>query len=54
MTSTCEFCENALPRGEPENVALLHHIERNPDCEEQYGYMLENLRNSWTISMSGG
>lgn len=50
----CEFCDETLAREEPENVALLTHVKDNADCQEQYGYLLENLRSSWTVNMSGG
>lgn len=50
----CEFCLGELPREEPENVALLQHVQASQTCQEQYGYLLDNLRSSWTASMSGG
>lgn len=50
----CEFCDSALPDVEPENLALLQHVQENEDCNEKFGYMLENLEDSWTKSMSGG
>lgn len=50
----CEFCNTSLPAHEPSNVALLQHIQTNDDCQEQYDYMLTNLRDSWTVNMSGG
>jgi len=50
----CEFCAAALPTNEPENIALLDHVRHNAPCEEQYSYMLDNLRDSWTVNMSGG
>ena len=54
MSHTCEFCESPLVAEVPENVALLDHIRGSPECNEQYAYMLDNLRASWTVSMSGG
>ena len=50
----CEFCDEALPDVEPENLALLEHVREREDCNEQFGYMLENLDSSWTKNMSGG
>lgn len=50
----CEFCESQLPDVEPENVALLVHVQERSDCNEKFGYLLENLRSSWTPNMSGG
>lgn len=51
----CEFCESPLPEGEqPENLALLGHVEESEECRQQYGFLLENLRSSWTANMSGG
>ena len=53
-TMHCEFCDAALPDVEPENLALLMHVARTPACNEQFGYMIENLDASWTRAMSGG
>lgn len=50
----CEFCERPLASAEPENVALLRHVGESRACREQFGYLLENLRASWTPAMSGG
>lgn len=50
----CEFCTSALPETNPENLALLEHIVQSQRCNEQYGYLLENLDASWTRNMSGG
>lgn len=49
----CSFCASDLPDREPENVVLLDHLAKSRACGEQYGYLLENLRNSWTLNMSG-
>jgi hypothetical protein len=50
----CEFCASPLPSEEPHNVALLDHVRRSGECNERYQHLLENLRSSWTKSMSGG
>lgn len=50
----CEFCASSLPESEPENLALLQHISERQECNEQYGYLIENLHASWTRNMSGG
>ncbi|GEM_PF-5101471 len=50
----CEFCDSELPDVEPENVALLEHVQESEPCHEQLGYLLENLHASWTPAMSGG
>jgi hypothetical protein len=50
----CEFCNQALPDSLPDNIALLSHVAARQDCNEQFGYLLENLRASWTPAMSGG
>lgn len=50
----CEFCASSLPETDPENLALLQHIARRPACNEQYGFLIENLNTSWTRNMSGG
>lgn len=50
----CEFCEASLPDVEPENLALLQHVSESEACNEQFGYLLENLDRSWTKAMSGG
>ena len=50
----CEFCHEALPDVEPENLALLTHVAEREACNEQFGYLLENLDASWTRAMSGG
>lgn len=50
----CEFCNTSLSAAEPANVALLQHVGEQQDCREQFGYMLDNLRSSWTRNMSGG
>ena len=50
----CEFCASDLPDTDPENLALLQHIAQRQDCNEQFGYLLENLDASWTRNMSGG
>ncbi|MHB8606634.1 MAG: hypothetical protein ACYDCK_15430 [Thermoplasmatota archaeon] len=50
----CDFCDARLPTREPENLALLQHLDANPGCSQQYQFMLQNLRASWTGAMSGG
>lgn len=50
----CDFCAEALPETDPANLALLGHLRERVACNEQYGYLLENLRTSWTRNMSGG
>lgn len=50
----CEFCSATLPDVEPENLALLQHVAQAPECNEQLGYLIENLNTSWTKAMSGG
>lgn len=50
----CDFCSHALPDVEPENLTLLAHLGQNESCNEQYGFLLDNLRTSWTRNMSGG
>lgn len=50
----CEFCARTIAAGEAENVVLLRHVDDSASCREQYGYLLENLRASWTPAMSGG
>lgn len=50
----CEFCAAKLPSVEPHNVALLQHVKQNEECNRQYEFLLENLRSSWTVNMSGG
>lgn len=50
----CEFCQERLPSVEPENVALLEHVRLSRACRDQFGFLLENLRTSWTRNMSGG
>ncbi len=50
----CDFCEASLTDAEPQNVALLQHLDRKDDCREQFEYMISNLNSSWTASMSGG
>ena len=50
----CEFCDEALTTSEPENLALLEHVRAKKDCNLQYGFLLSNLRTSWTRNMSGG
>lgn len=50
----CEFCAAPLPDAEPENLALLAHVQQSRPCHEQFDYLLENLRSSWTVNMSGG
>jgi hypothetical protein len=50
----CEFCHSELPDVEPENLALLEHVQASEACNEQFGYLIENLNTSWTASMSGG
>lgn len=50
----CEFCHSELPEVEPENLALLQHVQESQDCNEQFGYLIENLNASWTPAMSGG
>lgn len=52
--SHCEFCETPLGTADPENVALLGHVEASTECGRQYEFLLENLRSSWTSNMSGG
>lgn len=51
----CEFCETPLPSADqPENLVLLGHVRDSAECGRQYGFLLENLRASWTANMSGG
>jgi hypothetical protein len=50
----CEFCATTLPETEPENLALLRHLQRSDACEQQFEYLIENLNTSWTRNMSGG
>ncbi|HUR70039.1 MAG TPA: hypothetical protein VM370_12400 [Candidatus Thermoplasmatota archaeon] len=50
----CEFCASELPETHPANLALLDHMVLSQPCNEQYGYLLDNLRASWTRNMSGG
>lgn len=50
----CDFCDSKLPDVEPANLALLRHVGERKDCNEQFGYLLENLNTSWTKAMSGG
>lgn len=50
----CEFCDSSLPETDPANLALLQHIQQRQECNEQYGYLIENLNTSWTPNMSGG
>lgn len=50
----CEFCATELPGREPENLELLMHVQQNAECGQQFNYLLENLRASWTRNMSGG
>lgn len=50
----CEFCESTLPAEEPANLALLLHVRDSEPCGQQFNYLLENLRASWTRNMSGG
>jgi hypothetical protein len=50
----CEFCARALPENEPDNLALLRHVREAPACGQQFRFLLENLRTSWTPAMSGG
>ena len=50
----CEFCDSELPDAEPENLALLEHVVESQPCNEQLGYLIENLGVSWTPNMSGG
>lgn len=50
----CDFCAGPLGDSEPANLALLAHLRQNGACNEQYGYLLDNLRTSWTRHMSGG
>ena len=50
----CEFCDQTLSDAEPENLALLRHVGERRACGEQYRFLLENLRSSWTLAMSGG
>lgn len=50
----CEFCERQIAPGEAENVVLLRHVNESAACGEQFRYLLENLRVSWTPAMSGG
>jgi len=50
----CEFCDSELPDTDPENLALLAHITQRQDCNERFGYLIENLNASWTRNMSGG
>lgn len=54
MIHECEFCETTLTPEEPANVALFAHLKNSPDCNEQFGYLIENIQTSWTPSMSGG
>jgi len=50
----CEFCDAKLPEVEPDNLALLTHVAKRPECREQLGFLLENVNASWTRAMSGG
>ena len=50
----CEFCASELSDAEPENLALLEHVQESQACNEQLGYLIENLNASWTPAMSGG
>lgn len=50
----CEFCDTTIKSDQPENVALLQHVAANDTCGQQYDYLLQNLRSSWTPNMSGG
>jgi len=50
----CEFCATPLTPELPDNLALLQHLDRNAPCERQFEHLLENIRASWTASMSGG
>lgn len=50
----CDFCSSSLPDAEPDNLALLQHVKESKACNDQYVFLLENLRTSWTRNMSGG
>lgn len=50
----CDFCASPLAETQPDNLALLDHLRQRKACNEQYAYLLENLRSSWTLNMSGG
>lgn len=50
----CEFCDEHVESDDPENLQLLSHLRESKACSEQFGYLLENLRTSWTPAMSGG
>lgn len=50
----CDFCAQSLPETDPQNLALLDHVRDKRECNEQYNFLLENLRTSWTRNMSGG
>ncbi len=50
----CEFCHTNLPGSAPENVLLLNHVRANKTCDRDYRFLLENIRSSWTVNMSGG
>ena len=49
----CEFCATCLDTEEPANVVLLGHLQEHAPCREQFDHMVENIRSSWTASMSG-
>lgn len=50
----CEFCAGALEDSEPANLGLLRHLDAREGCREQFEHLLDNIRTSWTPSMSGG
>lgn len=49
----CEFCASALEDGEPTGLEFIRHVEARDDCRQQFEHLLENIRTSWTASMSG-
>ena len=51
----CDFCAECLDADdEPANLGLLAHIGAREDCRQQFEHLLDNIRASWTPSMSGG
>ena len=52
--SRCEFCASPFDLEEAANLSLLGHVRESPACNQQYEFLLENLRASWTRNMSGG
>lgn len=50
----CSFCAEARVGNVPRNVELVEHLRARPECRENFTYLVENIRSSWTLSMSGG